>query len=112
MPHWLDEPLREPWPFAGLPQRVTLFDKKFERARWARDQDGVVAQYRERKLRDAAHASVLANGTVVIDPLDRFNPDAGAAVRHFFADTAAGNVVGAVLVGGALAALIAWLARE
>ena len=109
MPHWLDTPLRESWPFLGLPRRVVLFDRQFEKARWARDLDGVVAQYRERRARDSAHASVFANGTVVIDHLDRFNPDAGAMLRHFFVDTAEGRVVGGLLAVGAVVAVVAWL---
>lgn len=70
-------PIRGDWPYQGLPHRVTLAGRLFERARFFLPYPGVVGQYRETKPHDSAHLFVLENGRFVVPHIDEANPDLG-----------------------------------
>jgi hypothetical protein len=75
-------PIRGEWTFEGLPHRVTLAGRVFERAKFSLPYPGVLAQYREARAHDSAHLFVLANGRFVVPHLDEANPDQGLLLEH------------------------------
>lgn len=67
------------------PPSIVYGTRLLDRARWAFPYAGVTAQYRERVPRDSMHVLVHQDGSVSAH-VDRWNPDLGHPIRHFFAD--------------------------
>ena len=103
----LNPPLTGLWPFDGLPDRVELEDKIFERSRFfTYAKPGIVAEYRSIEGKNSDHLHVTADGTWYIDHVDEWNPDRGWVLESFFADTHAGKrVKSVVLIAGVLGAI-------
>jgi hypothetical protein len=70
-PRWLKQPLRGEWSLLGYPDAVNIFLlgawRRFERATFALDRYGAVAQYRQAIRHDALHLYVLPDATWIAD---------------------------------------------
>jgi len=98
------QPMSGQWPTASFPEVVELAGRTFRRARWKQGYVGVVEQYREDVATDSAHLKVYEDGRWTIDHIDKFNPDKGREVRHFFSDHPAGKLM---LTAGTVAGVAA-----
>jgi len=78
--------VRGKWVFPGLPERVTLEGRVYERAKFSLPYPGVIAQYREAVAHDSRHLFVLTNGRFVVPHLDEANPDRGHMLEHAVRD--------------------------
>ncbi len=118
---WLPQPITGWWTLPDYPDVVNAAGRRFRRARWKQDYDGVVEQYREEVAQNSMHLKVYEDGRWVIDHVDEDNPDMGREVPHFFNDhplgqflKAAGAVVGVVacvaVAGAAIGAVVKGIA--
>ncbi len=89
-------PLEGPWAYKGFPKRVRLAGFPFTLARWKQKYPGVLAQYREDCVHRSMHAKVVrdVDGSLcwIIDHEDRYNPDRGRPIAHFFNDYEPGMI--------------------
>ena len=94
-------PLEGPWPYGRtFPKHVFLGCKSaqwpFTQARWKQSYSGVVAQYREDCTHNSMHCKVVKAGNGywwVVDHDDKFNPDRGRPIAHFFEDYEPGMIL-------------------
>ena len=98
--------MRDKWAYKDFPDKVTITIKNgpadvqtdFIRARWAKPEKGVKAQYRQAHKKNSAHLKVYDDNTWHIDHVDKHNPDLGSAVGHFFGDY--NSLLGPLLLSG------------
>lgn len=94
------------WTHEGFPERISIRPKRgtgqidYVKARWAKSEKGVLAQYRENTSKESTHLKVYDNGMWRIDHIDSHNPDKGSAVGHFFQDY--NPLIGPLLFAGTL----------
>ena len=87
-----------PWPYGReLPLRISVGGWPFRKANWSQRCPSVVAQYREECAHGSMHLKVSRDGPSsywwIIDHEDRFNPDFGRPLAHFFTDYEPGIIV-------------------
>lgn len=100
-------PLEGVWLYGtSLPSRVTVGGFPFAIARWKQKCPGVVAQYRELCRHGSRHLKVYKTMHPAvfgwsIDHEDRFNPDMGKPLAHFFNDYQPGRTAKPAVMAGA-----------
>lgn len=70
---------------SSLPESIVINGRCFKRSIGLK-RPGVIGHYREDVKIRSRHAFIMNDGKIVIDHIDRFNPDYGLIIEHFLFD--------------------------
>lgn len=88
---------RRRWPYSVFPNEIRVDGERYRKAIFRQGYPGVVEQYRAVKPFNSGHLFVYEDHTFDVDHVDRYNPDLGYPVEHFFADHPVGRAIDTAL---------------